>query len=90
MTTLAQVNVRSNLDNAIQNIQRVYFSPNGIKDQDPSKNILVESENGVLKVHGKVIIDKPESNNQVRKNTPDTILIVGSKNIVDGTGNIFL
>ena len=42
----AQIHVKSDLSNAIQNIQKVYFSPEGIQDPNPAKNILVEMDGG--------------------------------------------
>ena len=48
-SSLAQINVKSDLSNAVQNIQKVYFSPDGVRNPDPNKNILVELQNGVVK-----------------------------------------
>ena len=59
----AQIHVKSDLSNAIQNIQKVYFSPEGIQDPDPTKNILVEMDGGVLRIHGKVLAETANAKN---------------------------
>lgn len=82
--TFAQINVKSDLSNAIQNIQRVYFSPEGIKHSDPSKNILVEISNGVIKVQGKVIMEEGPSTNTLAPQSQGSLVLQGKENILLG------
>lgn len=78
--TFAQINVKSDLSNAIQNIQRVYFSPEGIKDSDPTKNILVEISNGVIKVQGKVIMEEGQATNTLAPQSQGSLVLQGKNN----------
>ena len=78
-SSLAQINVKSDLSNAVQNIQKVYFSPDGVRNPDPNKNILVELQNGVVKIHGKVLLEKPGGENQIVSDASGAILIMGKK-----------
>lgn len=78
---LAQVDIKSDLSNAIQNIQKVYFSPEGIKDPDQNKNILVELEQGALRIHGKVIIENPDvAGNTIAAQASGSAIIQGKEN----------
>lgn len=87
----AQVNVKSDLSNAIQNIQKVYFSPGGIKDPDPTKNILMEAKDGIVRVNGKLIIENPNAqNNTVEKNLPNALLLQGQNNQIQGSDAIII
>lgn len=83
--TFAQINVKSDLSNAIQNIQRVYFSPEGIKHSDPSKNILVEISNGVIKVQGKVIMEEGQATNTLAPQSQGSLVLQGKNNQLSGT-----
>lgn len=83
--TFAQINVKSDLSNAIQNIQRVYFSPEGIKDSDPTKNILVEISNGVIKVQGKVIMEEGQATNTLAPQSQGSLVLQGKNNQLSGT-----
>ena len=89
-SSLAQINVKSDLSNAVQNIQKVYFSPDGVRNPDPNKNILVELQNGVVKIHGKVLIEKPGGENQIVSDASGAILIMGKKNKIYGMNDIIL
>ena len=89
-SSLAQINVKSDLSNAVQNIQKVYFSPDGVRNPDPNKNILVELQNGVVKIHGKVLLEKPGGENQIVSDASGAILIMGKKNKIYGMNNIIL
>ena len=89
-SSLAQINVKSDLSNAVQNIQKVYFSPDGVRNPDPNKNILVELQNGVVKIHGKVLIEKPGGENQIVSDASGAILIMGKKNKIYGMNNSIL
>ena len=89
-SSLAQINVKSDLSNAIQNIQKVYFSPDGVRNPDPNKNILVELQNGVVKIHGKVLIEKPGGENQIVSDASGAILIMGKENKIYGMNDIIL
>lgn len=82
--TFAQINVKSDLSNAIQNIQRVYFSPEGIKDSDPTKNILVEISNGVIKVQGKVIMEEGHPTNRLDDQSEGSLVLQGKNNQLSG------
>ncbi len=87
----AQVNVKSDLSNAIQNIQKVYFSPGGIKDPDPTKNILMEAKDGIVRVNGKLIVENPNAqNNTVEKTLPNALILQGEKNQIQGTDAILI
>lgn len=87
----AQVNVKSDLSNAIQNIQKVYFSPGGIKDPDPTKNILMEAKDGIVRVNGKLIIENPNAqNNTVEKSLPNALVLQGQENQIQGTDAILI
>lgn len=83
--TFAQINVKSDLSNAIQNIQRVYFSPEGIKNSDPTKNILVEISNGVIKVQGKVIMEEGQPTNTLAPQSQGSLVLQGKNNQLSGT-----
>lgn len=83
--TFAQINVKSDLSNAIQNIQRVYFSPEGIKNSDPTKNILVEISNGVIKVQGKVIMEEGQATNRLADQSEGFLVLQGKENTLLGT-----
>lgn len=83
--TFAQINVKSDLSNAIQNIQRVYFSPEGIKNSDPTKNILVEISNGVIKVQGKVIMEEGQPTNRLDDQSEGSLVLQGKENTLLGT-----
>ena len=89
-SSLAQINVKSDLSNAVQNIQKVYFSPDGVRNPDPNKNILVELQNGVVKIHGKVLIEKPGGENQIVSDASGAILIMGKENKIYGMNDIIL
>ena len=89
-SSLAQINVKSDLSNAVQNIQKVYFSPDGVRNPDPNKNILVELQNGVVKIHGKVLLEKPGGENQIVSDASGAILIMGKKNKIYGMNDIIL
>lgn len=82
--TFAQINVKSDLSNAIQNIQRVYFSPDGIKNSDPTKNILVEISNGVIKVQGKVIMEEGQATNRLDDQSEGSLVLQGKENTLLG------
>lgn len=87
----AQVNVKSDLSNAIQNIQKVYFSPGGIKDPDPTKNILMEAKDGIVRVNGKLIIENPNAqNNTVEKTLPNALVLQGQDNEIQGSDAIII
>lgn len=87
----AQVNVKSDLSNAIQNIQKVYFSPGGIKDPDPTKNILMEAKDGIVRVNGKLIIENPNAqNNTVEKSLPNALVLQGQDNQIQGNDAIII
>lgn len=74
----AQIHVKSDLSNAIQNIQKIYFSPQGIKDADPNKNILVEMQDGVLRIlHGKVIVEAEDGSHTISPEAKNPLLIQG-------------
>lgn len=88
--TAAQINVKSDLSNAIQNIQEIYFSPDGIRNDDESKNIKVELHNGVVRIHGKLLIGQDKTNNIIDPWATGAILIVGSGNHLSGSYNIML
>lgn len=83
--TFAQINVKSDLSNAIQNIQKVYFSPDGIKNSDPTKNILVEISNGVIKVQGKVIMEEGQATNTLAPQSQGSLVLQGKENTLLGT-----
>ena len=89
-SSLAQINVKSDLSNAVQNIQKVYFSPDGVRNPNPNKNILVELQNGVVKIHGKVLVEKPGGENQIVSDASGAILIMGKKNKIYGMNDIIL
>ena len=78
----AQIHVKSDLSNAIQNIQKVYFSPEGIQDPDPAKNILVEMDGGVLRIHGKVLAETANAKNTLSSWATNALLIQGRDNKV--------
>lgn len=84
VTAWAQINVKSDLSNAIQNIQEVYFSPEGLKHPDPDKNILLESRQGILHIHGKVLNEKEGAYNTLHPNATGAILIQGQGNSLQG------
>lgn len=87
--TAAQINVKSDLWNAVQNIQTVYFSPNGIKNADDSKNIRVELRNGVVTIDGKVLLGM-DKQNAIDPGATGAILLVGKNNKLKGNNNIML
>ena len=76
----AQIHVKSDLSNAIQNIQKVYFSPEGIQDPNPAKNILVEMDGGVLRIHGKVLAENLNAKNLLASGATNALLIQGMAN----------
>lgn len=88
--TFAQINVRSDLGNAVQNIQKVYFSPDGIQDPDPDKNILVEIKDGVISVHGRVIITQDQDNNLISGGNKNSLLFLGTGHQLEGNNNILI
>ena len=79
--TLAQVDVKSNLTNAVQNIQKVYFTPNGLPSDD---EILVEAYDGLVKISGRVLLQKDGDENLLTPEAGKTFIIQGKKNIVYG------
>lgn len=79
--TLAQVDVKSNLTNAVQNIQKVYFTPNGLPSDD---EILVEAYDGLVKISGRVLLEKDGDKNLLTPQAGKTFIIQGKKNIVYG------
>ena len=79
--TLAQVDVKSNLTNAVQNIQKVYFTPNGLPSDD---EILVEAYDGLVKISGRVLLQKNGDENLLTPEAGKTFIIQGKKNIVYG------
>ena len=86
----AQIHVKSDLSNAIQNIQKIYFSPQGIKDADPNKNILVEMQDGVLRIHGKVIMENADGSNTLDSGALNASLIQGAGNQILGKESTLL
>ena len=86
----AQIHVKSDLSNAIQNIQKVYFSPEGIQDPDPAKNILVEMDGGVLRIHGKVLAETANAKNLLASGATNALLIQGKENSLFGGNGIIL
>ena len=79
--TLAQVDVKSNLTNAVQNIQKVYFTPNGLPSDD---EILVEAYDGLVKISGRVLLEKDGDKNLLTPRAGKTFIIQGKKNEVHG------
>lgn len=82
--SLAQINVKSDLSNAIQNIQNVFFSPEGIKNSDPSKNILLHLQDGVLRISGDVLMETENSHNTLAPEAKGSSLIQGNDNHLSG------
>lgn len=87
---LAQVNVKSDLSNAVQNIQKVYFSPDGLRNADPSKNILMEAHNGLVKIDGKVLLEKDGDLNVLEPAGGYTSVIQGENNRAEGQDTLMI
>ncbi len=85
--TLAQVDVKSNLTNAVQNIQKVYFTPNGLPSDD---EILVEAYDGLVKISGRVLLEKDGDKNLLTPQAGKTFIIQGKKNEVYGKDSFLL
>ena len=85
--TLAQVDVKSNLTNAVQNIQKVYFTPNGLPSDD---EILVEAYDGLVKISGRVLLQKDGDENLLTPEAGKTFIIQGKKNEVYGKDSFLL
>lgn len=54
-----QINVKSDMSNAVQNIGEIRFAPGGIRDRNnPQLEVVLKSINGVLTLSGNVLVDK--------------------------------
>ncbi|MFC2494653.1 MAG: hypothetical protein ACFNWZ_00410 [Candidatus Absconditicoccaceae bacterium] len=85
--TLAQVDVKSNLTNAVQNIQKVYFTPDGLPSDD---EILVEAYDGLVKISGRVLLEKDGDKNLLTPQAGKTFIIQGKENTVYGKDSFLL
>lgn len=83
--SLAQINVKSDLWNAVQNIQNIYFSPDWT-NKDPEKHVRVTIENGVITVYGRVILGSKSSNNAGREG----MVFAGDKNVADAAKSVII
>lgn len=52
-----QINVKSDMSNAVQNIGEIRFAPGGIRNADPSLEVVLKSINGVLTLSGNVLVE---------------------------------
>ncbi len=83
--SLAQINVKSDLGNAVQNIQNIYFSPDWT-NKNPEKHVRVTIENGVITVYGRVILGLQNSNNAGREG----MVFAGDNNVADAAKSVIV